>query len=217
MLELYGHPFSSYTWKALIPLYANGTEFTFKMVDPGHPDNSAFVAGASPQGKFPVLVDGGQTLFETTSIIDHLDAHYPGTHRFVPADPDAGIAVRTMDRVFDHYVMNIMTDVVMEYIGNPDGPDLRRIDAVKARLRRSYAWIEGWLAGYPQTDWISLVECAAAPALFYADWIERIEPGGYSRLAAWRAHLLALPAVKRCVDEARPYRSFFPPGAPDRD
>ncbi len=29
-LRLFGHPFSSYTWKALIPLYENGTAFTFR-------------------------------------------------------------------------------------------------------------------------------------------------------------------------------------------
>jgi glutathione S-transferase len=32
-----------------------------------------------------------------------------------------------------------------------------------------------------------------------------------------RAELLALPEVSRCVEEARPYRPYFPLGAPDRD
>src|SRR3954467_13626758 len=32
MLQLFGHPFSSYTWKVLIPLYADGTEFEFRQV-----------------------------------------------------------------------------------------------------------------------------------------------------------------------------------------
>jgi glutathione S-transferase len=29
--------------------------------------------------------------------------------------------------------------------------------------------------------------------------------------------LLARPSVARSVDEARPFRQFFPPGAPNRD
>ena len=37
------------------------------------------------------------------------------------------------------------------------------------------------------------------------------------RFAALRAELLALPAVSRCVEAARPFRGLFPPGAPDRD
>ena len=32
-----------------------------------------------------------------------------------------------------------------------------------------------------------------------------------------RARLLARPSVARAVDEARPYRTLFPLGAPDRD
>ena len=39
----------------------------------------------------------------------------------------------------------------------------------------------------------------------------------FPRLQRWRAHLLAMPEVARCVEEARPYRAFFPLGAPDRD
>ena len=41
--------------------------------------------------------------------------------------------------------------------------------------------------------------------------------GGRVALAASRARLLARPSVARVVDEARPYRPFFPLGAPDRD
>jgi glutathione S-transferase len=63
---------------------------------------------------------------------------------------------------------------------------------------------------------VSLVTCAAAPSLFYADWIEPI-PRDCPRLASLRAELLALPAVSRCVEDARPYRQYFPLGAPDRD
>jgi glutathione S-transferase len=37
------------------------------------------------------------------------------------------------------------------------------------------------------------------------------------RLKAFRARLLAHPAVARCVEEVRPYRPYFPLGAPDRD
>ena len=32
-----------------------------------------------------------------------------------------------------------------------------------------------------------------------------------------RERLLARPSFARAVDEARPYRALFPPGAPDRD
>jgi len=216
MLALYGHPFSSYTWKALIALYANETEFEFRMVDADHLDHVEVVQAASPHGKFPVLADGDNLIFESSAIIEYLDAHYPGPQVFVPTDPDAAIGVRMLDRVFDNYVMNTMQVIVEEYIGNPNAPDQARIAGVKERLRRSYAWLEGWLQYYPAGEQITLVECAAAPSLFYADWVEPIGDE-FPRLAVWRKLLLSLPPVARCVDDARPWRANFPPGAPDRD
>jgi glutathione S-transferase len=217
MLALYGHPFSSYTWKALIALYANDTMFEFRIVDADHPTHAELVVRTSPQGKFPVLVDGDTVVTESTSIIEYLHLHNPGPMPLLPDEPDAAIRVRTLDRLFDNYVMNLMQPLVEEHIRAPNAPDQVRIAEVKARLHRSYAWIEGWLENYPaDSDQITLIECAAAPSLFYADWVEPI-PDSCPRLKRWRAHLLALPAVKRCVDDARPYRAWFPPGAPDRD
>jgi glutathione S-transferase len=63
---------------------------------------------------------------------------------------------------------------------------------------------------------VSLVTCAAAPSLFYADWVEEI-PADCPRLRALRAELNDLPPVRRCIEDARPFRPFFPMGAPDRD
>ena len=67
----------------------------------------------------------------------------------------------------------------------------------------------------PRATSFTLADCAAAPSLFYADWVEEIGPTGPAgRLprAAARASVVA-----RAVDEGRPYRAFFPLGAPDRD
>ncbi|CAH0495575.1 glutathione S-transferase family protein [Novosphingobium sp. CECT 9465] len=215
MLELYGHPFSSYTWKVLIALYANATPFTFRSVDPDCPENYARVQKASAQGKFPLLVDGDLELFETSVIIEHLALHHPGPAPLLPADPDEAIRVRMLDRVFDNYVMNTMQECVDEAIRH--GTVSAEVRArVGERLVKSYRWIDTWLADYPMPATISLIECAAAPSLFYADWVHPM-PADCIRLRAWRAHLLALPPVARCVDDARPYRSYFPLGAPDRD
>ena len=216
MLVLYGHLFSSYTWKALIALYANGTAFELRSVGEGHPEHDALVAAASPQGKFPLLVDGAQTVFEASSIIEYLQLYHPGPAPLLPADPAAAAQLRMIDRVFDNYVMGIMQESVVEAIRSGGKPDPALLAAVAERLDQSYAWIDNWLASYPVTMDVTLIECAAAPSLFYTDWVHPI-PDQFTRLRAWRAHLLALPAVARCVDDARPYRHYFPLGAPDRD
>ncbi len=216
MLALYGHLFSSYTWKALIALYANGTEFEFRPLDQEHPDNGTFVAAVSPQGLFPVLVDGDTTMSEATSIIEYLHLNHRGPAPLLPDDPAAAIRTRMVDRMFDNYVMGIMQQSVLEAIRTRGNPDPEVLAMVAAKLERSYAWLDNWLADYPLTGEITLIECAAAPSLFYADWVHQI-PEQYSRLRAYRAHLLALPPVKRCVDDARQFRHYFPLGAPDRD
>ncbi|MDE2437271.1 MAG: glutathione S-transferase family protein [Sphingomonadales bacterium] len=216
-LALYGHPFSSYTWKALIALYANATPFEFRMLDEHHHDNAAFVANASPLGRFPVLVDGERTVFEATCIVDYLHLHHPGLFALLPDDPDAAIEVRMLDRVFDLSVMDPVQGIVSEHIRSPGKPDPLVVARSLDQLDRAYRWIDAWLRrSLHGGDAITLVECAAAPSLFYADWVHPI-PEACPVLRQWRAHLLALPPVARCVDEARPYRPLFPLGAPDRD
>ncbi len=225
MLELHGHPFSSYTWKALIPLYANGTAFAFREIDQSVPKFESFTGLTHPSGQFPVLVDGTTVIVEATSIVEYLAVHHPGPAPLIPADPAAAVIARMLDRVFDNYVMGNMQRVIAAHFvdrddpaagGLRDEPYAPEIAAGKAGLRRAYAWLERWLGANALPPHVSLVTCAAAPALFYADWVVPI-PEDCPRLAALRAELLALPEVARCVEDARPYRQYFPYGAPDRD
>lgn len=216
MLALYGHPFSSYTWKVKIALYANGTAFDFCSLGGEVPEHDAFVAAASPLGKFPVLRDGDLVMFEASSIVEHLHLHHPGPAPLLPSDPAKANRVRMLDRVFDNYVMHPMQEIVSAHIRSLDMPDPATEGRARDMLDRAYRWIDTWLADYPASNAITLIECAAAPSLFYADWCYPI-PMELDRLRQWRAHLLALPAVAACVDEARPYRTYFPLGAPDRD
>ena len=223
-LELHGHPFSSYTWKALIPLYANDTPFEFKQMTRDRPLSEQFPGKMHPGGHIPVLVDGDSVIFEATSIVEHLALHHPGSAPLIPDDPAEAVVARMIDRVFDNYVMANMQRVVAAHFISRDKPELGlretpvegEVEAGKARLRQAYQWLEQWLTDNALPPHVSLVTCAAAPSLFYADWIEQISET-CPRLLELRAELLAIPAVSRCVEDARPYRPYFPLGAPDRD
>ena len=215
-LELYGHPFSSYTWKVLIPLWANATPFEFRQV-PEDEDNYAALKQIWPFGKFPTLVDEGRLITEATSIIEHLQARHPGPNVWIP-DGEQGRRVRFLDRVFDLHVQGNMQPAVNHAL-RPEGKgDAYGAEQGRKNLHVAYDWLEanlpddGWAAG----ETFTLADCAAAPALFYADWVEEI---GDTRpkVKAYRTRLLAHPVVARAVDEARPYRPYFPLGAPDRD
>ena len=218
MLELFGHPFSSYCWKALIAFYENETPLTFKMLDADHPENNERFQSLSPQGKFPLLIDDGRVVFEASIIIEYLQMHYPGSSRLIPSDCDSALDVRMLDRFFDNYVMGPMQTIVFDNIRDEKDRDATGVANARTMLGRSYAWLESRLEGkrFVCGEEFTLADCAAAPSLFYADWVSEI-PADYSLLRAYRTRLLERPSVKRCVDEARPYRSFFPLGAPDRD
>lgn len=216
-LELFAHPFSSYCWKVLIPLYENGTQFTYRSLGPDHPENGERLAALWPIGKFPLLVDDDEPVMESSIIIEHLQLRHPGPVRLIPDDPERALEVRKLDRIFDNHVMGEMQRIVIDAIRPPERRDPIEVEEAKAALDRNYSWLETYLEG---REWaagdFSLADCAAAPALFYADWVHRIAER-FPNLRAYRARLLARPSVSRCVEEARPYRPLFPLGAPDRD
>lgn len=217
-LEFYGHPFSSYCMKALIALYENDIPFEWRMLSPDHPENGAKFAALWPIGKFPTITDGDRTVMEATSIIEYLDAYRPGPVKLIPADPKAAVEVRMMDRIFDNYVMTPQGKCVFDAIRKPENRDAQGVADAKTMLETIYAWLDTKMAGH---DWavgndFTLADCAAAPSLFYADWTHAI-PEKYTALIAYRKRLLVRPSFARAVDEARPYRPFFPLGAPDRD
>lgn len=219
MLELYAHPFSSYCQKVLIALYEREVPFTLRMLDGDHPENLRALKEYWPLGKFPVLADGGRPVIESSIIIEWLDDdRFGATGKLVPIDREAALAVRLMDRVFDNHVMTPVQAIVNEYLIDPAAPDSSRIDKAKFALESAYDWLEGRVGedGWAVGDGFSLADCAAAPALFYADWVHPIGTGR-PWLAAYRARLLDRPSVARAVNEARPYRPLFPLGAPERD
>jgi len=216
-LEFFGHPFSSYTQKVLIALYADGTPFDYRMLDQEHPENFEELKRHSPFGLFPLLLDDGQPIIETTCIIEHCQAHHAGPNRWIP-DGELGRRVRLLDRFFDLHVMSNMQVPVFDAL-RPDGAhDEYGVSRAREKLHIAYDWLEANLNGAPWAagEQFTLADCAAAPSLFYADWVEEIGPER-PKLRDYRARLLAHSMVARAVDEGRPYRSFFPLGAPDRD
>ena len=213
-LALFGHPFSSYTWKALIALYETGTPFDFRNIaGDDHPENEAAFLAHWPVGKFPLLVDHDVPVMESSTIVEHVA---PG---LIPLGRNAAREVRMLDRIFDNHVMTPVQAIVAEHLPFVTAtPDAGRIARARAALDKAYAWLDARLAGrtWAAGEDFTLADCAGAPSLFYADWVHEI-PASFAIVRAYRARALARPSISRCVEEARPYRHFFPLGAPDRD
>jgi len=217
-LYLYAHPFSSYCQKVLIALYENATAFDWKLLDGAESPAMRELGKLWPLGRFPVLLDDAEVVVESSIIIEHLQMKHPGPVRLIPPQAPAALEVRALDRFFDNYISTPMQKVVGDSLRPVEVRDPHGVAEAHRQLDTAYAWLERNLAGraWACGSDFTMADCSAAPALFYADWVHGIDPK-FGWLRDYRSRLLDRPSFARAVDEARPYRHYFPLGAPDRD
>ena len=212
-LKLYYHPLSSYCHKVLIALYEIGTPFEAQIVNFGDPKERADFVKLWPIGKFPVIRDEakGQTIPESSPIIEYLARHYPGSAALVPQDAELAWQVRAKDRFLDLYVHNEMQKVVGDRLRPADSKDPFGVKQARDRIATCYDMLErdlvskAWIAG----DAFTMADCAAAPALFYANKVQPFE-ATHPNLKAYFGRLLERPSYKRTLEEAKPYFHMFP-------
>jgi glutathione S-transferase len=212
-IRLYYHPLASFCWKPLIALYENDTPFDPHIVDLMDPAASAAFKRIWPIGKFPVLRDEARdlTVPESSIIIEYLAQHYPGRMQLVPSDPDLAWRARVSDRFYDHYVHHPMQKIVTDRI-RPEGKhDPHGVEEARALLQTALGMVENDMAGrtWAMGEHFTMADCAAAPALFYAD---KVMPFGatHKHAAAYLRRLMQRPSFARVLQEAQPYFEMFP-------
>lgn len=210
-LILYEHPLSSFCWKAKIALYETGLPFETRLVELYDDASRAAHFARWPLGKMPVLedTDRHRVVPETSIIVEYLQAHHAPAAGLIPSDTDAALQVRLLDRVFDSYVMEPMSRVVAEnFRGGEDPVGVAQADAL---LAKAYDWLEGELAGrtWAAGESFTLADCAAAPALWYADKVLPFR-SGHPTLGAYLERLEARPSFARTLKDAEPVMHMFP-------
>lgn len=217
-LRFYYHPLASFCHKVLIALHEKQIEFQPVIVDFGDPESAAAFRKIWPMAKMPVLVDKqrGETIAETTIILEYLDLHFSGP-RMLPTDPGEALKARFWDRFFDQYVEVPMQKIVTDRL-RPEGKgDDVGVEQARAQLRQAYEIIEGHMQGHTWAmgETFGIADCAAAPALFYANTVEPIGPD-FPLAAAYNDRLMTRPSYARILREAEPYFVMFPmPAKPD--
>jgi glutathione S-transferase len=212
-LTLHFHPLASFCHKALIALYENDTPFTPHMVNLFDETERAALLKLWPIGKFPVLRDDArdQTVPESTVIIEYLDSHYPGRTPLIATDVDRAWQTRLRDRFYDLYVHEPMQKIVGDRLRPETKRDPHGVEEARARLLTAYGMIEAEMATrtWAMGDGFSLADCAAAPALFFAN---EVKPFGdtHKNVAAYFDRLKARPSYARVLREAEPYFAMFP-------
>jgi glutathione S-transferase len=214
-LILHAHPLSSYCWKALIALYEKEIPFEFRQMDFGDPASRAAFAALWPLAKMPVLEDEekGMVVPETSIIIDYLDAQYPGAIRLIPEEAEAARDVRLWDRLFDLYVHTPMQRIVADRLRPEDRRDAFGVDEARGALAKGLDLVEGEEGGmaWARGEVFTMADCAAAPALFYAD---KVMPFGerWPNASALLERLKGRPSFARVLAEAEPWFQYFPAG-----
>ncbi|MFT4251031.1 MAG: glutathione S-transferase family protein [Caulobacter sp.] len=212
-LILHAHPLSSFCHKALVALYELGLPFEQRLVNFGDPDSVAAFRALWPVAKMPVLedTDRGQVVPESSILIEYLQIHHPGAPRLIPDDPAAALEVRARDRFFDLHVQVPMQKIVNDRIRPADAKDPHGLAEARTALSTALDVVEHdmesrpWAAG----ETFSMADCAAAPALFYADKIAPLAPDR-PNAAAYLRRLKARPSYARALAEAAPFFAMFP-------
>lgn len=213
-LILYYHPLSSFCWKALIALYEYELPFEPRLVNLGDPASRAELERHWPFNKFPVLedTDAKRALPESSIIIEYLGLRHGKTH-LVPRDPEQALPVRLADRFYDLQVQVPMQRIVADRLRPADAKDPLGVEHARATLKIAYGLVERdaasrtWAAG----ESFSMADCAAAPALYYADRVLPLR-SEYPHAAAYLRRLEQRPSFARVLREAEPYFAIFPGG-----
>ena len=213
MLVLHGHPLSTFCMKVTMALYESGTPFEYPRLDLGEAASRERLFALWPLGKMPVLRDEarGETVPETSAILEYLSLHYPGKAELTPSDPDLAWRARLSERVFDLHVQAPMQKIVGDRLRPADAKDPFGVAEARAALGRALDLIDGQMAdrAWALGKVFSLADCAAAPALFYADKVAPFE-ATHPNAWAYLGRLRARPSFARCLEQAEPYFAMFP-------
>jgi len=212
-LRLYSHPFASFCQKVLIALYENQTPFEAVLIDLADKADRAELQRVWRVAKFPVLLDETRkySVPESSIIIEYLSQYYPGKVPLLPGDPDLARETRLLDRFYDLYVSDPMQKIVFNRLRPADQKDAFGLAQAKASLLTAYQMIEDQMTDkvWAMGESFSMADCAAAPALMYANVVFPIGEA-YPRAAAYLKRLCERPSYARVLREAEPFWAVFP-------
>ena len=160
-----------------------------------------------------MLRDEGRdrTIPESSIIIEYLQQHYPGKTRFIPEDAELARQTRFHDRFFDLHVNVPMQKIVTDRLRPPGKNDSYGVEHARGLLQTAIGMVDRRMATkkWAMGDDFTMADCAAAPALFFAN---KVMPFGaaHPNAAAYLTRLMQRPSFARAVKEAEPYLTLVP-------
>jgi glutathione S-transferase len=197
-LVLVSHALCPYVQRAAIVLHEKGVSFERRDVDLA--DKPDWFLRVSPLGKTPVLLAGGESIFESAVICEYLDETTgPRLH---PVDP----LRRARHRSWMEFGSALLNAIAVFY----NAPDEAALQRAAADIHRRLRQVEEVLHAPPYFDGehFCIVDAVFAPVFRYFDVFERIGEfgmlAGLPKVQAWRAALALRPSVRAAVSPRYP-------------
>ena len=194
-LKLYYHPFSTYSRRVLIAFTEKQIPHELAVVDmPARRHREQPYLSLNPYGRVPTLEEDGFVLFESTAILNYLEATHP-TPPLVPADARGRALVDMHMKLCDiQFTRHASTIIFPKRFLPKERWNTAAIADAKAEIDKHFAILDKQLAGktYLVAEQFSLAEVCYIPFLEFLPLMEITPPGA---VAAWSARLLARPSA----------------------
>ena len=202
-MKLYCNPISTYSQKVLIALYEKGIDFETETVNIMDPDARADYREIYPMCKIPLLVlEDGHIVPESSTIIEYVDPMAEPT--LIKGDAETTRKIRFKDRMFDLYLNNPIVTLLFQGMKPEDQRDAEKIATAEFQVNTMYQFMQHEFGNQPFANGAEFLmsDCAAAPALFYAEQVMPFEQ--HENIVRYWNRLKARPAIQRVHAEAAP-------------
>ncbi|WP_417319251.1 glutathione S-transferase family protein [Emcibacter sp.] len=209
-MKLYYNPLSTYSQKVLIAFYEKGLTFEPVVIDFKNKAVHQAYLKLYPLGKIPLLItEQSRSIPESSIIIEYLDMNYMTGATLLPRDMDMARQARLKDRMYDLYLNNPTVELLFEGQKPRDKQDPCKMTKARETLNIMYEKLNEAVSDHSWTNGeeFSIADCAAAPALFYA---QRVHP--FSRFPAIKAYfsrLMGRTSLQKVLGEAEPLVKSF--------
>jgi glutathione S-transferase len=196
VLKLYSHPLSTYSRRVRIALLEKGLHAELVELDMAHgahrqPDYLAL----NPYGRVPTLDDDGFVLYESTAILEYLEATHP-TPALVPSDPRGRALVAMHVKLCDIQLARQTGIIIFPKRFLPrERWDETAMAQAKKEIEKQLAIVERQLAGreWMVGDRYSLVEVCYTPFVEFFPLMEVTPPPAVD---AWARRMLDRPSAR---------------------
>jgi len=194
-IKLHYHPFSTYSRRVLIAFAEKQIAHELVVVDmAARRHREQPYLSLNPYGRVPTLEEDGFVLFESTAILDYLEATRPSPP-LVPADARGRALVDMHMKLCDiQFTRHAGTIVFPKRFLPKEKWNTAAIADAKTQIEKHFAILDKQLAGktYLVAEQFSLAEVCYAPFLEFLPLMEITLPGA---VAAWSERLLARPSA----------------------